>query len=220
VWQAVARGATAIGYFTHSWECPGYSQFCLSAAQETELTRTNGQLTALTVPILSPPYAETVTVTPTTLARIDWTAKRTGSKVYLFAVNVERAAVDVSFTVPGLLAGSPVEIYDEARTVVPTGESFSDSFDSLGVHIYVVSLADVTPDGGTGGGGAGAGGAGTGGQGAAAGSPAAQPADEASDEGGCGCVSVGAVRGFNLWAGAGLGLLAALGTAFARRRRS
>jgi len=34
VWQAITKGAKAIGYFTHSWECDGYTQFCLSAEQK------------------------------------------------------------------------------------------------------------------------------------------------------------------------------------------
>jgi len=182
VWQAIAHGATAIGYFTHSWECPDYTQFCLSPAQETELTRTNGQLTALTVPILSPRYEQTVTVTPATTARVDSTAKRVGAEVYLFAVNVERSAVDVTFTVPGLLAGSSVEVYDEARTLTSTGEAFTDTFESLGVHIYVVQVgAGPEPDGGTGGSGAAGGGTGTGGSGAAAGASVAGPGEGPSE---------------------------------------
>ncbi|NMC68822.1 MAG: hypothetical protein GYA57_02000 [Myxococcales bacterium] len=139
VWQALVGGATAIGYFTHSWECPGYSQFCLSPAQEDELRRTNAQLTALTRPILAPSYAGVVADTGG--ARIEWTAKDYGGRVYLFAVNVDRTTATATWTVPGTAPGADVEVLDESRTIPIAGGAFSDDFAALAVHLYAVDRA-------------------------------------------------------------------------------
>jgi hypothetical protein len=48
VWLAIIKGANAIGYFTHSWECPGYSQWCINTGLGDMLKKVNGQITALT----------------------------------------------------------------------------------------------------------------------------------------------------------------------------
>jgi hypothetical protein len=175
VWQAIVYGAKAIGYFTHSWECPDYTQFCLSAEQEAELKRTNAELTELTVPILSAPYTQAVSVTPSFAARIDWTTRRVGDEVTLIAVNGETSAVDVSFDVPGLAADAEISVYDEGRSVRPVGERFGDSFDPLAVHIYRIPVATAAGAGGSGNDAAGGaatagGGAGTGPAGGAHGS--------------------------------------------------
>jgi MYXO-CTERM domain-containing protein len=214
VWQAIANGATAVGYFTHSWECPGYTQFCLTAEQEAELIRTNGQLTALSAQILSPRYGEQVTVTASGQARVDWIAKVHDGRVYLFAVNVERDATSVSFDVVGMAPDSHVEVVDEARSLQAAGESFEDDFDALQVHIYAFDLAPPPGEGG-GGSGAGGGGGATGGAGGQAGGGAA-PAAQADSDDGCDCSAVGR-RGSSraVWA---LALMAMVLAARIRRR--
>jgi hypothetical protein len=200
VWQAIAHGAKAIGYFTHSWECDDYTQYCLSAAQETELTRTNAQITALTVPILSAPYERAVTVTSTPEARIDWLARHVGNEVTLIVVNVDAAAVEVSVHVPGLSPGGSVEVYDEERSLSPDSETFTDAFDALGVHVYRMPVESSSPEGGAGGS-AGSAGSANGGNAAddepdgGAGTPGTATDESESDEGGCGCATpAGRVR--------------------------
>jgi len=206
VWQAIVHGAKAIGYFTHSWECPDYTQFCLSTEQEAGLERTNAQLTALTVPILSAPYEETVTVEPSSTDRIDWTTRRVGDEVTLIAVNLATSTVDVSFDVPGLVPDAAVSVHDEDRSLTPVGESFADSFDPLAVHIYRMPVAPAAGAGGTGNdsmggspaaGSSGLGRTGTGGtsgridtSGDTAGVLGrAENTAEGNDEGGCGCAT-------------------------------
>jgi hypothetical protein len=149
VWQAIAHGATAIGYFTHAWECPAYTQFCVDAALEAELLRTNQQITALTLPLLSPEYGGAVTAQGSGSARVDLLARERDGEVYLFVVNTGREAQQVSLSVSGLRVGSQVEVYDEGRALATGGESFSDSFAPLAVHIYVVELQGAASDAGT-----------------------------------------------------------------------
>jgi hypothetical protein len=234
VWQALVHGATAIGYFTHSWECPGYSQFCLSTAQETELTRTNGQLTKLTGPLLAGPHYGGVTIAAEAGTEVSGMAKDFGGKVYVFVVSTSRATSQATITVPGVAAGATADVYDESRTVTLSAGKISDSFGPLGVHIYVLDypLSDsgapseagaggTTGAGGTVGAGgtartdAAAGASGTGtagavGTGGAAGSETA--AAPSGDEGGCGCRAAG-VSAHGSWL-----LLLALG--LLRRRRA
>jgi hypothetical protein len=148
VWQALVQGATAIGYFTHSWECPGYAQFCLGATQEQELTRTNAQVTALTRPLLAPAHSGGVTVVAAGGGTVDAKATVEAGKLYVFAASVERSVKQVTIDVPGMLADATVQVYDESRTITATGTSFVDSFDPLGVHIYVVEDAPAPTDAG------------------------------------------------------------------------
>jgi hypothetical protein len=144
VWQALVHGATAVGYFTHSWECPGYSQFCLSAAQETELTRTNAQLTALTRPLLASAYYGGVTVVVAGGGKVDAMVRGHGGKLYVFAVSLEPTAKMVTLTLPFMPPTFAVQVYDESRTLAASGTAFVDTFDPLGVHIYVI---DAIPGG-------------------------------------------------------------------------
>ncbi|MBI5509739.1 MAG: hypothetical protein HY903_13375 [Deltaproteobacteria bacterium] len=154
VFQVLANGATAIGYFTHSWECPGttYKQFCLSAAQESELARTNAQLTALARPILSPRYTGAVTTSVSGGGRLDTIARSYDGAIYLIAVSIERAAKTATFTVGGVPSGTTVTVYDEGRTLTTAGESFTDAFAALAVHIYVIDSGSPSADGGAPGG--------------------------------------------------------------------
>jgi hypothetical protein len=133
VWQAIIHGAKAIGYFTHSWECPGYTQWCLSAAQEAELRRTNRQITELTDAILADEIARVY-------GEIDLMRTVSNGTSYIFAVNKERMAKTHTFDAPG----SIVEVYDENRTIPVVGGSFTDSFGSLGVHIYILRAGRCT----------------------------------------------------------------------------
>ncbi len=135
VWQAIVHGAKAIGYFTHSWECPGYTQFCLSTAQEAELSRTNEQITALTPAILGADRSQAVTAQEAGGGRVDVTAREYNGDLYLFAVSLERAPETVTFAVAGM-SSATVEVIDESRTIALTGGHFEDDFEALAVHLY------------------------------------------------------------------------------------
>jgi len=146
VWAAIVNGAKAIGYFTHSWECPAYTQFCLSAEQEEELVRTNTRITGLTDQILAPAYGGAVSLDAPDGGRLDMMAREHGGLVYVFAVNMERSAQRASFTVEGMVPNSQVEVFDEDRTLTAAGTTFEDDFDELGVHIYIARLAEPGED--------------------------------------------------------------------------
>jgi hypothetical protein len=132
VWMAIVNGAKAIGYFTHSWT-PTYSQFRVAPDVQTEIKRTDAQITALTPAILAPAVPVKVTAAD---GRVDAMARRYGGKTYVFAVNVQRTGVRALFTSPAFKGTASV--YDEGRSVPVSGGSFADGFAPLAVHLYVV----------------------------------------------------------------------------------
>src|SRR2546423_11187577 len=93
--MSIVNGATAIGYFTHSWT-PHYSQFRVSPATQAEMRRTNRQLTTLTTALLGAPVHVGV---QTDVGRVDAIARRVDGATYVFAVNVSREPVRARFSV-------------------------------------------------------------------------------------------------------------------------
>jgi hypothetical protein len=138
VWMTIANGATAIGYFTHSWT-PSYTQFRVDPVVQAELTRTNRQLRNFAVPILAAPVPLDEKVL-TYGGRVDVIARRYAGATYIFAVNVNRRAASVRFEAPWL-ANRMVTPFEENRTIQADATGFTDAFDPLGVHIYVLPPA-------------------------------------------------------------------------------
>jgi hypothetical protein len=135
VWMAIINGATGIGYFTHVWK-PSYSQCRIPQENQDEMRRVNQQITRLAPTILADPLEGVRCESPG-----DKPVNCTGrmgpdGRRYVFAVNLSRTARDVSFTVPGLEAGKPVQVLDEDRTITAQAGAFSDRFDELAVHLY------------------------------------------------------------------------------------
>jgi hypothetical protein len=128
VWLAIANGATAIGYFTHSW-IPSYSQFRVSAAVQRQMRATNRQITALAPALLASSTGRTC---PAALA-----CKATayhGAR-YLLAVNPTRGPVRARLGLSG--ASGSVRVYGSTRRLAVSGGGFSDTLPALGARIYV-----------------------------------------------------------------------------------
>jgi hypothetical protein len=133
-WMALVDGATAVGFFTHSWT-PDYAQFRVSAAVQTEIKRTARQVTTLAPALLGRPVHVGV---QTSVGRVDAIARAYDGALYVFAVNVSRTPVTARFT--GVANGA-WHAYEEGRSVTATGGSFPDAFAPLGVHVYVLPPA-------------------------------------------------------------------------------
>lgn len=134
VWDAVIHGATAIHYFTIAFDPFEWAN--LTPTIEQELLRTNTQLTELADVILSPPPAIAVTTSELNGYAHNYMLRRRGTTYYLFADNADMGyrSATLTFTFPVPL--SSVTVLGEGRTVTPTGNSFTDTFAPLGVHIY------------------------------------------------------------------------------------
>lgn len=139
VWMCICRGATAIGYFTHVWK-PSYHQFGVPAENREAIRQINTQITRLAPAILSPEAAPAVQVETQGDVKLDVLARRHAGSVYLFAVNFDERAIPAEATikVPGLPAGSEIEVLDERRVLHAEADGFRDRFAPLAVHLYRV----------------------------------------------------------------------------------
>jgi hypothetical protein len=138
VWMAIANGAKAIGYFTHS-RTPDYSQFRVSPEVQAEMKRTDRQITDLSPAILGP--AASVTDRELTSGgRIDSIARTINGATYVFAVNVSQSTVNARFEGTPV-AGKTVNVFEESRTIAADSTGFADTFAPLAVHVYVVPPA-------------------------------------------------------------------------------
>lgn len=149
VWLAIINGAKAIGYFTHSWECPDYKQWCVSTEQINKITEINTTIASLTEFICEPDADVNMEIVITGIngnaGRIDAVAKQKNDSIYIFAANavnldgssdLQQAAI----TIPGL--NSPVTVYGENRTITPhTDGTIVDTFTlQKPVHIYAMKI--------------------------------------------------------------------------------
>lgn len=122
-WLAIAGGARGIGYFPDNWP----------ASIAKEITRTNGQITALAPALLGPEAPLTTTANGVYAGARSFDGAR-----YVIAVNATTKTAKATFTLPGL--GTTVGwVYGESRTVPVQKGTFTDSFLPLAVHIYIVA---------------------------------------------------------------------------------
>lgn len=150
VWQAVIRGATAIGYFTHAW-FPEFKEFAPTAEMQAELKRLNGQLTRLAPAILAPPAKVKIEMTMEGELNCHLKATDYRGTTHIFAQNIDLGPgaetakqFDPIFPrggqaiikVPGLKAGTVIEVVDENRTIIAGKGEFKDVFAPLAEHIY------------------------------------------------------------------------------------
>jgi hypothetical protein len=129
-WMALVNGATAIGWFTHSWT-PDYSQFRVAADVQVEMARTARQVTTLAPALDAVPMHVGI---QTSEGRVDAIARAYGGALYVFAVNVSRLPVRATLSV----RNGTWKVFEEGRTVTAASGAFTDSFAPLGVHVYVL----------------------------------------------------------------------------------
>ncbi|MBN2473175.1 MAG: hypothetical protein JXB62_01105 [Pirellulales bacterium] len=143
VWMAVCRGATAIGYFTHVWK-PSYHQFGVPEQNRAALREINGQITRLAPAILGELPGQPIRIASPDDVKLDALARRHEGKLYVFAVNYDERARPTAATIelPGLAAGTPIDVLDESRAIRSAAGRWTDSFEPLAVHIYCVEFPD------------------------------------------------------------------------------
>jgi hypothetical protein len=139
VWMAIIRGATAIGYFTHSW-WPQYDEFAPAADMRAELARLNAQIAALAPVILAGPARPAVEMSLAGGLQCHFKATERRGSVYVIAQNsdMDRRAGRATVRVEGLARGTAVEVVGEDRTVTAQEGAFSDDFAPLAEHVYRV----------------------------------------------------------------------------------
>ncbi|MFW6161354.1 MAG: beta-galactosidase [Planctomycetota bacterium] len=134
VWMAIVNGAKAIGYFPHVWK-PRYTWCRIPKANQAELRRLNAQITRL-APVLLSPRPERQAACE---AKVDVMTREHNGRRYVFAVSLARKPQSAVLRLPGLKAGTRVEVVDEGRELRAEAGRFRDEFGELAVHIYRIS---------------------------------------------------------------------------------
>jgi hypothetical protein len=121
-WLAIAGGARGLGFFPIGW---------------TGDIGEAIQKVALDVQALGPALlAASAPASADGVVKAG--ARRLGGALYVFAVNPTFGPTPATVSVPGL-GGRALQVLGEGRTVTPTGDTFSDSFGPLAVHLYVAA---------------------------------------------------------------------------------
>lgn len=150
IWLAIIHGAKAIGYFSHSWECPGYSQWCVSKEQKQMIRNVNTNITALTNVLCSPDKSGlTLSVSGIggNSGRIDACLKKYNDSIFIIAasvINMPNTAPNQYTTFTVREGTGPVIVYGENRTILSKHSNiFSDTFTTEHpVHIYIMKSSD------------------------------------------------------------------------------
>jgi len=126
-WWVVVQGATGILYFT--WQEFAGDPARLEAAAQAfgELGQLGGVL-----------FAESLDDQVTGPGELGFIARRLSGSIYVMAVKPDAGTVDAAFTVPGLTDGQQVTVMFEDRTLAASGESFTDTFDGIARHVYLI----------------------------------------------------------------------------------
>ncbi|MCM8767359.1 MAG: hypothetical protein NC921_01060 [Candidatus Omnitrophica bacterium] len=137
VWMAIIKGATGIGYFTHSW-VPSYKQFAPTDEMRKELKRLNQQITKLAPVILSDPYDGKIEIMNQSNLKYHFKATKKDGEIWIFAQNLEyEKEGEFEIKIEEIKKGK-VEVYDEGREIEIVDGKFSDYFKPLAEHIYKI----------------------------------------------------------------------------------
>ena len=125
-WLAIAGGAHALGFFPDTG----------TPAVAHAIAGVSRDVARLGPALLSPPVSSS-----SDNAEVRIGARSYDGALYLVAVNSGYGPASATITLPGL-GGRPVTVVGEGRRLLPGGDTFSDSFDPLVVHLYIVRPPD------------------------------------------------------------------------------
>jgi hypothetical protein len=120
-WLAIAGGAHGLGFWPASWD-PGMNKVIAGIGRDV----------ARLGPAIYAPSQVAAT------GRIQISVRSWAGALYVFAVNSSRAAVTAKMTIPAL-NGRPLSVLGESRRLNSDGNSFSDRFAPMAVHLYVAA---------------------------------------------------------------------------------
>ena len=124
-WLAIAGGATGLGYWPASWD-PSMNRVISGVARD---------VARLGPAIYQPGQPVSVDSKQVLISARLW-----GGALYVFAVNSGWTATDATFKLPSL-NGRPLTVMGESRRVNSDGDTFTDHFASMGVHLYIAAPA-------------------------------------------------------------------------------
>ena len=145
--QAIANGAKGIGHFTIAFgRSKKFKWVNLTEEMKVELRRTNRQLTCLTEPIVmgDDPSTKLIVTGDDTNDKhaggraIQAIRKDYQGRTYIIAVNVTRQQVSAAFILNPKPKTREAIVFEEDRKIFLEDGKFSDTFEPLAVHIYVI----------------------------------------------------------------------------------
>ena len=120
-WLAIAGGAHGLGFWPASWD-PGMNKVISGVARDVArlgpVTYLAGQAAAS--------------------QRVQLSVRSWAGALYVFAVNSGWSAVNAKMTIPAL-NGRPLSVMGEGRRVNSDGDTFTDRFAPMAVHIYIAA---------------------------------------------------------------------------------
>jgi hypothetical protein len=137
VYQAVASGCTAIGYFTHVFK-PAFSSLGTPPENQIAIKKINAELDELAPQLLGPDAKSQPLLTLSGNLPSLCRAKSDGKSMTVIALNMDGKYRSGSGTIrlAGLNEGTPISVYGENRTITATTGQWKDDFAPLAVHIY------------------------------------------------------------------------------------
>ena len=137
VWMALIHGARGFGYFCHEW-IPEFNANALldDPVMFPAVTTLNSQIHQL-APVLNAPDLEGVVSvhSENTSVPVDVLVKHYKDTLYVFAVAMRDGSTSCAFSVTGA-PEQMVTVIGEDREIMIADESFEDSFEGYGVHLY------------------------------------------------------------------------------------
>lgn len=129
-WQAIAEGATGLMYYA-------YFEIANNPTAWANLKQVGQEIKELSPVILSVEQTPKVDIAGGG-SWMNWTVRKYNNKVYVIAVNNKKERYQkIGFSIPNVQS---VKVLNENRTLPVIEGSFTDSFDSLAVHIYEVTI--------------------------------------------------------------------------------
>jgi hypothetical protein len=122
-WLAIAGGARGIGYFPDVWPEP----------IRRTIGEVNREIAALSPALL----AAEATAYPDWTSGVKASVRRHEGATYVIAVNPAQKKVSAKISVSGL-AGRPLRVFSDGRTVTPAGDLIIDDFPPLAARVYVL----------------------------------------------------------------------------------
>jgi hypothetical protein len=120
-WLAIAGGAHGLGYWPASWD-PGMNRVIAGVGRDV----------ARLGPVIYAPSQAAAS------GRIQLSVRTWAGALYVFAINSSWTAVNAKMSVPAL-NGRPLSAMGEGRRVNSVGDTFTDRFAPMAVHLYIAA---------------------------------------------------------------------------------
>jgi len=141
VWMSIIHGSRGIIYFVHQFK-PRFMEAALLADKEMleAVTEINARVLSLAPVINCGTERKDIDVATVNGLPVALTALIYEDGLYIFTVNMRGENTDASFSLPGIKAGSKIEVLDENRKITAEKNLIRERFKPWEVHLYMSKL--------------------------------------------------------------------------------